>query len=198
MTANDPMVTTDWLSERLGRPGLRVVDATSPPPGDGRDPRADFEREHLPGSVYFDINAIADRRSGLPHMLASSEDFAAAVGAMGIGSDSCVVVYDALGLFSAARVWWNFRVMGHEDVRVLDGGLPKWRAEGRPLEAGAPAPEPARFEARFRPELVRGLEDVRSLLDGRGQILDARPAARFRGEAPEPRAGLSRGTCRAR
>lgn len=193
MDSSDPLVTTDWLQAQLGDPRLRILDGTSPPPGDGRDARADFEAAHLPGAAFFDINTVADRSSGLPHMLAAPEAFASAVGAMGVGSDSLVVVYDALGLFSAARVWWNFRVMGHQAVRVLDGGLPKWRAEGRPIESGAASPAPARFEANFRPELLRTLEQMRDGLDGREQVLDARPGPRFRGEAPEPRAGLRSG-----
>ena len=193
MDSSDPMVTTAWLAERLNDPKLRVVDATLYPPGDARDGRESYLREHLPGAVFFDIEGLADRSTDLPHMLASPEAFADAAGALGVNRGACVVVYDALGLFSAARGWWNFRVMGHDDVRVLDGGLPKWRAEGRPLQSGEVKPAPARFEACFRPELVRSVEQMRRAIDGDAQVVDARPAARFRGEAPEPRAGLRSG-----
>ena len=188
----DPLVSTEWLAARLGSPAVRVLDASWFMPSAGRDPRAEFEQAHIPGAAFFDIDALTDPSTNLPHMLPSPEAFEAAAGALGVDGHSCVVVYDAQGLFSAPRAWWSFRVMGHADVRVLDGGLPKWRAEGRPLEQGPAAPGQAVFSAAFRPELVRSLDQVRRALEG-GQVVDARPAPRFLGEAPEPRPGLRLG-----
>lgn len=188
------MITTETLHAGLGLPDLRVVDATwflgGPTTG-----RQSYEAEHIPGATFFDLDRVSDRDSPLPHMLPSPEAFAEAVGALGISDQDRIVVYDAQGLFSAARVWWTFRVMGAERVQVLDGGLPKWRAEGRPIEAGpAVARAPVRFHARLHAPLVRDFAAVKAALaDGREQIVDARPAARFRGETPEPRAGLRSG-----
>jgi thiosulfate/3-mercaptopyruvate sulfurtransferase len=159
-----------------------------------RDARAEFEAAHIPGAVFFDIDAIADHRTSLPHMLPSAAEFAAAAGALGIGSGDRVVVYDVRGVVSAARVWWSFRAFGHDAVAVLDGGLKKWRAEGRPVESGAPKPAPRAFGARPRPELVRDLDAMRANLGSRAaQVLDARSAGRFAGTEPEPRPGLRGG-----
>lgn len=192
-TSDDPLVSTEWLETRLGQPQLRVLDASWYLPAMGRDARAEFAESHVPGAVFFDVDAVSDAASDLPHMLPSAEVFGAAVGALGVGDRDSVVIYDGHGLFSAPRVWWAFRAMGHEDVRVLDGGVRKWRAEGRPLEAGVPSPEPARFEARLRPELVRDAAQVLRELESGGQVVDARPAPRFLGEQPEPRPGLRLG-----
>jgi thiosulfate/3-mercaptopyruvate sulfurtransferase len=190
----DPLVTTDWLARRLTDPDVRVVDGTWHMPQTGRDARAEFEAAHIPGAVFFDIDAIADRSTTLPHMLPSAEDFAAAVGALGIGNGHRVVVYDVRGVVSAARVWWTFRAFGHDAVSVLDGGLRKWQAEGRRVEPGHPAPARQAFTPRLRPELVRDLEAMRANLDGSSaQVLDARSAGRFAGIEPEPRAGLRGG-----
>jgi thiosulfate/3-mercaptopyruvate sulfurtransferase len=190
----DPLVTTDWLAKHLGETDLRVLDGTWHMPQLGRDARAEFEAAHVPGAAFFDIDAIADRSTSLPHMLPTDDTFAAAVGGLGIGSDDRVVVYDVRGVVSAARVWWTFRVFGHDAVAVLDGGLKKWRAEGRAVESG-PATLPRRtFRARRRPELVRDLAAMRANLDSRAaQVLDARSAGRFTGAEPEPRAGLRGG-----
>lgn len=188
----DPLISTADLSALLGAPGLRLVDASWFL--DGRDARAAYLDAHLPGAAFFDIEAVSDRKSPLPHMLPSPEAFAEAVGALGIGDGDRVVVYDQAGLFSAARVWWTFRIMGADQVQVLDGGLPKWRAEGRALKAGEPSPAPARFTPQFRPELVRDFNGVDvGLRADFEQVADARSAARFRGEAPEPRPGLRSG-----
>ena len=193
MTAN-PLVSTDWLAERLGDPRLKVLDATWLMPGEPGDPKAAFEAGHIPGARFFDIDEVADRSTDLPHMAPSPEQFAEQIGAMGIGEKDVIVAYDQIGLRSAPRAWWTFRLFGAEEVYVLDGGLPLWKAEGRPLETGPAAPvEPATFTARFRPELVRDVEQVRAGIEHRAQLLDARSAARFRGEAPEPRAGLRSG-----
>jgi thiosulfate/3-mercaptopyruvate sulfurtransferase len=190
----DPLVTTEWLAKHLGAADLRVVDGTWHMPQAGRDARAEFETAHIPGAVFFDIDAIADRTTPLPHMLPGAEAFAAAVGALGIGSGDRVVVYDVRGVVSAARVWWTFRAFGHDAVAVLDGGLRKWQAEGRPVERGRPAPAPRAFDARLRPELVRGLDAMRANVASRAaQVLDARSAGRFTGTEPEPRAGLRGG-----
>ncbi len=189
---SDPLITTKELDARLGDADLRLLDCTWNL--DGTDARGPFEAARIPGARFFDIDAVADTANPLPHMLPRPDVFAEAVGAMGIGNDDLVVVYDQAGVRSSPRVWWTFRVFGHERVRVLDGGLPKWLAEGRPVESGPPAPvEPRGFIAGFRPELVRDFQAVRSELGAGGQVLDARSAARFRGEAPEPRAGLRSG-----
>jgi len=189
-----PLVTTAWLAERLGRPDLRVVDATWFMPGAERRGVDEFRKGHIPGAVFFDIDAIADRENPLPHMLPKPAAFAKAAGALGLTRGAGIVVYDGQGIFSAPRVWWSLRAMGFTDVAVLDGGLPAWRAEGRPIETGNARPHYAGIEPRYDPDLVRDLDAVRSALaQGSAQVLDARPAARFRGEAPEPRAGLRGG-----
>jgi thiosulfate/3-mercaptopyruvate sulfurtransferase len=189
-----PLVATAWLADRLGRPGLAIIDASWHLPAMQRDARAEYAAGHIPGAVFFDIDAISDRSTDLPHMLPDEAAFAAAMGALGIGEDMEIVVYDAAGLFSAPRVWWTLTIFGARDVRVLDGGLPKWKAEGRPLESGAATRAPATFRARLDGAAVAGFEDVRAALAAGGaQVADARPAARFRGEAPEPRAGIPSG-----
>ena len=189
-----PLVSTQWLADRLDDPRTKVLDATWRMPGDPADAREGFEAAHIPGARFFDTDEVADRSTDLPHMAPPPEQFAEQVGALGIGNGDTVVVYDQQGLFSAPRAWWTFRLFGHDAVQVLDGGLPLWRAEGRPVESGAAAPvAPATFRSQFRRELVRDLEQVRRALEHRTQLLDARPAARFRGEAPEPRAGLRSG-----
>lgn len=188
-----PLVSTEWLERHLGEAGLVVVDGSWRMPGQG-DARTDHERRHIPGAVFFDIDAVADRSSALPHMLAPADIFERAVGEMGIGEKDRVVVYDDQGLFSAARVWWNFRAMGHERVALLDGGLPKWAAEGRPVtdERMQAAAKP--YRASPQPDWVIDAGGVRAALaDPDMIVLDARPAGRFEGADPEPRPGLRRG-----
>jgi thiosulfate/3-mercaptopyruvate sulfurtransferase len=159
-----------------------------------RDPRQEFEEAHIPGAAFFDIDGIADRASSLPHMLPRAAQFARQVGALGISNADLVVVYDARGVVSAARVWWTFRAFGHDRVAVLDGGLRKWRAEGRPVESGAASPARRRFTARRRLALVRDLGQMRrNMQSRREQTLDARSRGRFDGTEPEPRAGLRGG-----
>ena len=188
----DLLVSPEWLHERLGGPN--VVDASWYLPVQGRDAKAEFLAGHIPGAVFFDIDAIADRSRGLPHMLPSEAEFADAAGALGLSDADTIVVYDGAGLFSAARVWWTLRIFGAKDVRVLDGGLPAWKRAGFPLESGEPSPEPTTFRAALRRELVRSLDEVATILKSRAAtVVDARPAPRFRGEAPEPRPGLSSG-----
>ncbi len=184
------LVSTDWLARNIGDPALRIVDATWFLPNAGRSGGAEFEAGHIPGAVFWDIDAISDRESGLPHMLPDGLEFAAAVKSLGIVDATQVIVYDAHGLMTAARPWWMLRYFGHDDVAVLDGGLPKWRAEGRTVETGAaeiPAAQ-GRFTPRPRPHLVRALEQVRRIVAAGGeQVLDARSAGRFAGTEPEPR-----------
>ena len=191
----DSVVTTEWLATHLGDPDVRIVDGSWHMPQPKRDPAREFESAHLPGAVFFDIDAIADKATDLPHMLPSPAAFAKAVGALGLGDGEFVVVYDSRGVVSAARVWWTFRVFGHEDVAVLDGGFPAWERAGCEIETGEPRPRMERhFTARLHSDLVRNLADVqRAVEGGRAPILDARAAPRFRGEAPEPRAGLKSG-----
>ena len=180
------LVSTAALAESLGRPNLVVVDATYFLPMQGRNARAEYEQKHIPGAVFFDIDAIADKASPLPHMLPDAAAFAAAVGELGIGNDSRIVVYDAHGMMSAARAWWSFRVFGHEDVAVLDGGLPKWLAEGRPVDSGVVRPARRSFAARFDPSQVRDKAAIRAnIRDRREQVVDARAAGRFSGREPE-------------
>ncbi|MGH7304898.1 MAG: 3-mercaptopyruvate sulfurtransferase [Candidatus Rokuibacteriota bacterium] len=188
------LVTTEWLAQNLGRRDVRVVDGSWHMPQLQRDPRAEFAQAHIPGAVFFDIDAIADRRTALPHMLPRASEFARSVERLGIGNRDRVIVYDTRGVMSAARVWWTFRAFGHDAVFVLDGGLPRWRAEGRTVEARAPAPRPRRFTARLRRSLVRDLAGMRQNLTTRkAQVLDARSRGRFAGTEPEPRAGLRAG-----
>ncbi|HEV8471767.1 MAG TPA: 3-mercaptopyruvate sulfurtransferase [Methylomirabilota bacterium] len=190
----DALVTTAWLAAHLRDPDLRVVDGTWHMPHLARDARAEFVAAHVPGAVFFDIDAIADHGTPLPHMLPTPEAFAEAVGALGIGAGDRVVVYDARGVVSATRVWWTFRAFGHEGVAVLDGGLAKWRAEGRALESGEPKPPRRAFRATRHLELVRDLAAVRdNVTSRREQVVDARSAGRFAGTEPEPRAGLRGG-----
>jgi thiosulfate/3-mercaptopyruvate sulfurtransferase len=190
----DALVSTAWLAGELGAPDVRVLDGTWHMPQLKRDTRAEFVEAHIPGAVFFDIDRIADTAVPLPHMLPSPEAFAASVGALGIGDGDRVVVYDVRGPISAARVWWTFRVFGHDGVAVLDGGLRKWRAEGRALQSSEPRPTQRRFAPRYRPELVRDLAAMRANLgDRRKQVLDARSPGRFMGAEPEPRTGLRGG-----
>lgn len=192
MTALPPLITTADLAARLGDPGLRLVDASWHL--DGRDGRPDFEAARLPGAVFLDLDASSDRDSPLPHMLPTPAAFAARMGGLGISERDAIVVYDTVGIRSSARAWWMFRVMGAANVRVLDGGLPKWLAEGRPVESGPPAaPVAAVFSPRLDAYAVAGRAEVRSALEAGVQVLDARSAGRFHGREPEPRAGLRSG-----
>jgi thiosulfate/3-mercaptopyruvate sulfurtransferase len=186
------LISTDDLAAQLNAPDLKIVDASWHL--DGRDARADFGQARIPGAVFFDLDAVSDHTTDLPHMLPDAAAFAEAAGALGIAASDRIVVYDSQGLFSAARVWWTFRLMGAEDVRVLDGGLPKWRAEGRPLASGpAEPPNPTVFTPGRRRGAVADMPTVLAALTGDAQILDARPAPRFSGETAEPRPGLSSG-----
>jgi thiosulfate/3-mercaptopyruvate sulfurtransferase len=192
LEAPGAVVGTEWLAAHLDE--VRVVDGTWHMPQLQRDPRQEFAEAHIPGAVFFDIDGIADRANPLPHMLPRASQFARQVGELGISNADLVVVYDARGVVSAARVWWTFRAFGHDRVAVLDGGLRKWRAEGRPVESGAPTPAPRRFRARLRRTLVRNVEQMRrNVASRREQALDARSRGRFDATEPEPRAGLRGG-----
>jgi len=178
----DALVSTDWLAQHLSAPDVRVVDATYFLPGSDRDARAEYNERHIPGAVFFDIDEISDTSSSLPHMLPSPEKFTSRVRKLGLGDGVRIVVYDTHGLMSAARVWWMFRVFGHRDVAVLDGGLPKWIAEGRPLEDLPPMPRERHFTARLNTFLVREADQIKdNLTSGRDQIVDARASGRFTG-----------------
>ena len=196
MTSSDPqlLVSTDWLAAHLSAPDLRILDASWYLPGSDRDPRAEFEAVHIPGARFFDIDEISDSQSELPHMAPPVEKFVARMRGLGVGDGHRVVVYDSHGILSAPRVWWLFRLFGKTDVAVLDGGLPKWLAERRPVEDGVPILRDRHFTARRDASLVRDVTQVAATAKlGDAQIVDARSAARFRGEAPEPRPGLRSG-----
>lgn len=189
-----PLVSTQWLADTLSSPDLVVLDASWYMPASGRNGRAEYDTAHIPGAVFYDIDALSDQNTTLPHMLAPADWFASRAGALGIGEGKTVVVYDGDGLFSAARAWWTLLAMGFDNVAVLDGGLPKWRREGRPTDAAVANPTPARFVARPRPELLRSMSQIRTNLDSRAeQVLDARSAARFDAVEKESRPGLRSG-----
>ena len=192
MTELPPLISTADLAGRLGASDLRLVDASWHL--DGRDGRPDFEAARLPDAVFFDLEASSDPDSALPHMLPTAAAFGARMGGLGLSETDHIVVYDTVGIRSSARAWWMFRAMGAPRVQVLDGGLPKWRGEGRPVQSGPPAPPvPAVFAARLDRDLVADLDDVRAALAGGAQVIDARAADRFEGRAPEPREGLRSG-----
>jgi thiosulfate/3-mercaptopyruvate sulfurtransferase len=189
------LVETDWLAAHLDAPGVIVLDGSMHLPTTKRDAKAEYLKEHIPGALFFDIDDIADEKSPLPHMLPSATKFSSRMKRMGIGDGMDIIAYDSEGLYSAARVWWMFRAMGNESVRVLNGGLKKWKAEGRPLEEGEPRKRSERhFTAMLNAALVRDAGDVQALIGSpAAQIVDARSAARFTGSAPEPRQGLRSG-----
>jgi thiosulfate/3-mercaptopyruvate sulfurtransferase len=188
------LVSTEWLADHLSAPDVVVADASYYLATMKRDAQAEYLAAHIPGAVRFDIDAIKDHSNPLPHMMPSGQEFSAGVGKLGIGDGQTIVVYDGLGLYGAARAWWMFRVFGATRVYVLDGGLPKWKAEGRPIEDGVVVRQPRTFTARMNRGMVAGLDDVQAALkSGNAQVVDARAADRWRGEAPEPRVGLRSG-----
>jgi thiosulfate/3-mercaptopyruvate sulfurtransferase len=188
------LVSTDWLAARLGEPEVTIVDGSFYLPALKRDARAEFLAGHIPGSVFFDIDAIADHSTDLPHMLPGATQFTKDVGALGIGKDDTIVVYDGAGLGGAPRVWWTLRIFGAKNVSILDGGLPKWKAEGRPVEGGEHKHTPRKFAAELDTSAVAGVTDIQlALMNKSAQVVDARPADRFRGQAPEPRPGVRGG-----
>jgi thiosulfate/3-mercaptopyruvate sulfurtransferase len=188
------LVSTDWLAAHLGAPDVVVVDGTYHLPATGRNAEMEYLGGHIPGAVRFDIDAIKDPSSPYPHMVPPPDVFGAAVGKLGIGNGQTIVVYDTVGLFSAARVWWTFRIMGAREVFVLDGGLPKWLAEGRPVESGPVTRPPHTFHACLDHSAVASAEDVLAALNaGSAQVADARGRPRFYGEMPEARPDLRAG-----
>lgn len=196
MSTDDPktLVSTQWLADHLQNPDLRVLDASWYMPDSGRNPRAEYDAAHIPGARFFDIDDISDHRSDLPHMAPPVEKFMSRMRAMGVGDGHQVVVYDGSGLFSAARVWWMFRLMGKFDVAVLDGGFPKWQAEGRPIEDLPPVVRDRHMTVQRQNQMVKDVTQVAAaskLLDY--EIIDARAPARFKGEVEEPRPGLRSG-----
>ena len=196
LMADDPktLVSTDWLAEHLKDPDLRILDASIYLPGVDRDGRTEYDAVHIPGARFFDIDDVSDGRSDLPHMVPPIDKFMSRVRAMGVGDGHQIVVYDGSGLFSAARVWWLFRIMGQSNIAVLDGGLPKWIAEGREVEDLAPVIRDRHMTVRFQNQMVRDVTQVSSASKlGTSQIVDARAAGRFSGELPEPREGLRSG-----
>ena len=196
MPMDDPktLVSTAWLEAHLNDPDLRVIDASWYLPAMGRNGRAEYMDRHLPGARFFDIDEISDQRSNLPHMAPPAEKFASRMRAMGVGDGHQVVIYDGMGMFSAPRVWWTFRLMGKTDVAVLDGGFPKWLAEGRPTEDMPPILRDRHITVQRQAGLVKDVTQVAKAAKlGDHAIVDARPPARFRGDEPEPRPGLRAG-----
>jgi thiosulfate/3-mercaptopyruvate sulfurtransferase len=186
------LVSTAWLADHLDK--VTVVDASWFMPADRRDPKAEFAAGHIPGAVFFDIDAISDHATDLPHMLPGADAFAKAVGALGIGDGDTVVVYDGSGIFSAPRAWWMFKAMGHKNVKVLDGGFPKWKHEGRAIETGPANANAKSFIAAPVPAILRDFDAVMGIVAGKSaQLVDARSAGRFTGAEAEPRAGVRGG-----
>lgn len=189
-----PLVDCDWLATNLGSPELAILEASYFLPNQGRDAAAEFRAEHIPSAAFFDIDAVADRNDPLPHMLPAPPEFGQAVGAMGVGNDTWVIVYDRNDFLASARVWWTFRSFGHDRISVLNGGLNQWKARGLSISNSTPQPLRRNFRADFRPALVCGRQDVvASLNHPESQIVDARSPGRFRGSEAEPRAGLRSG-----
>ncbi len=193
-TIVNPLVSTQWLADHLSAPDVTVIDASWYLPAAGRNARKEYDEGHIPGAVFFDVDEIADLSSPWPHMLPSPEKFSSRMRALGVGDGQRLVIYDGSGIFSAPRVWWMFRIMGHRDVAVLDGGLPKWKAEGRDLEDMKPYRSARHFTVRFHQALVRDREQMLKNLDTKQeQVIDARSHQRFTGEEAEPRPGLRSG-----
>jgi thiosulfate/3-mercaptopyruvate sulfurtransferase len=190
-----PLVSTEWLASQLGQPDLVVFDATMYLPNEDKNGRAEFQRAHIPGARYFDIDVIADPDTTLPHMVPTPGRFAKLIGALGVSNASRVVFYDQKGLASAARGWWLMGLFGHDSAAVLDGGLPKWQREGRVIESGEPAPaQPVAYRPDHRAARLRGIGDVLHNIETRAElVLDARAPGRFTGAVPEPRAGMRSG-----
>lgn len=194
--AADPLVTAAWLGETLNAPDLRVVEATWYIPGTASEGKArqDYEEGHIPGAVFFDIEAISDRKTDLPNMLPDTVQFASQVRKLGIGDGNRLVIYDRNGFKASARVWWMLRTMGIQDVKVLDGGYGSWLARGGEVEDLPPVPVERHFTPRLRSDLVKSFDQVRALSEaGTATIIDARPGERFRGDTPEPRDGMRAG-----
>ncbi|MGX1169617.1 thiosulfate/3-mercaptopyruvate sulfurtransferase [Bradyrhizobium sp. USDA 372] len=194
MTATDPLVSTEWLATHIGDANVKILDASFKLPGVLPLPKDDYLAAHLPGAVFFDVDAVSDHSNPLPHMFPSAEQFGRDVGNLGIGNSDTVVLYDAGGWVAAPRAWWMFLSYGHSNVRILNGGLKKWRTEGRATESGEVEPKPATFKARYDANRVRSMQQLIANLESRKeQVIDARAADRFEGRAPEPRPGIRSG-----
>lgn len=194
MTYASPLVSASWLAAHLDDAGIIVADASWYMPADARDPKAEYAAGHIPGAVFFDIEALSDQKTDLPHMLAPTDEFAAKAGALGLSDGKTVIFYDGAGMFSAPRAWWTLRAMSHDKVAVLDGGLPAWKAAGGSVENTPAAPAPRKFAARFDPALVRSWQQMLANIAAREeQVLDARGAPRFTASEAEPRPGVRGG-----
>ena len=193
MTIQPPLVSVDWLHRHYQQPDVAVIDTSWYLPSHKRDGKAEYLAAHIPGSVFFDIDLHSDTRSTLPHMLPPPEQFAAAVGALGISNTTSIVIYDGMGILASARLWWMFRVFGHDAVSVLDGGFPAWKAAGFETTADTSEPGSKTFKPCFQPGLIADMGTMTTALKSDAQVLDARPAGRFQGVDPEVRPGLSSG-----
>jgi thiosulfate/3-mercaptopyruvate sulfurtransferase len=194
MSRSSPLISTEWLAEHLTAPDVRIADASWYLPQTGRDAKAEYLSAHIPGAVFFDIDDLSDETSALPHMLAPAAKFASRMRQLGLGDGNLIVVYDGSGIYSGPRAWWMLRAMGHEDVVVLDGGFPKWKREGRPVEDLVARPHPRHFTPRPNNALVRNFSQVRQNVEtGREQVIDLRSASRFAGKEAEPRHGVRPG-----
>ena len=194
MTPTDPLVSTDWLAAHINDANVKILDASFKLPGVLPLPKDDYLATHLPGAVFFDVDAVSDHSNPLPHMFPSAEQFGRDVGHLGISNADTVVLYDAGGWVAAPRAWWMFLSYGHSNVRILNGGLKKWRAEGRATESGEMKPKPATFKASYDAKRVRSMQQLIANVESRAeQVIDARPAERFEGRAAEPRAGIRSG-----
>jgi thiosulfate/3-mercaptopyruvate sulfurtransferase len=194
MNRNSPLVSTEWLAEHLAAPDVRIADASWYLPQTGRDGKTEYHSAHIPGAVFFDIDELSDESSSLPHMLPPAAKFASRMRQMGLGDGNLIVVYDGAGIYSSPRAWWMLRAMGHEEVVVLDGGLPKWKREGRPVEDLTPQPHPRHFTPRPNNALHREFAQMMQNLEScREQAVDLRGAGRFAGKEPEPRPGVRPG-----
>ncbi len=194
MPTTDPLVSTEWLAAHLNDPRVKILDASFKLPGVTPLPKDDFLSAHIPGAVFFDVDAVSDYSSSLPHMFPSAEQFGRDAGALGVSNDDTVVLYDAGGWVAAPRAWWMFLSFGHQNVRVLDGGLKTWLAEGRPVASGEVSPKPATFKATFDPKRTRRMDQmIANIASKAEQVIDARPTPRFEGTVAEPRPGLRSG-----
>jgi thiosulfate/3-mercaptopyruvate sulfurtransferase len=190
----EPLVSTSWLARHLEAPDVRIADASWYLPEAGRDAKAEYRAAHVPGAVFFDIDDLSDEKNPLPHMLAPASKFASRMRKLGLGDGNLIVVYDGVGMFSAARAWWMLQAMGHKEVSVLDGGFPKWRKEGRPVEDLERLGYPRHFTPRQNNAILRTLDQIRENLTSKAeQVVDARGVARFHAQAPEPRPGVRGG-----
>lgn len=189
-----PLVSTDWLAAHLGAPDIRIADASWYLPQVGRNANAEFLAAHIPGAVFFDIEDLSDESSTLPHMISHPAKFAGRMRRLGLGDGNLIIIYDGAGLYSAPRAWWMLRAMGHEEVAVLDGGFPKWKREGKPIEDLVPQPHPRHFTPRPNNALSRGFSQMLKNLESRRErVVDLRSAGRYAGNEPEPRPGVRRG-----